>query len=101
MDRSLHCVRFRQSFPKWRNIVSLSHPIPSHPIPANGCNGKLTAREHQIAVLAAQGLQAKKIAHQLMISDKTVRNLLSIIYCKLNVSCQIELAMKARDLGLL
>jgi DNA-binding NarL/FixJ family response regulator len=70
-------------------------------IPANGCNGKLTAREHQIAVLAAQGLQAKKIAYELMICDKTVRNQLSVIYSKFNVSCQIELAMKARDLGLL
>ncbi|HLF97608.1 MAG TPA: response regulator transcription factor [Methylococcaceae bacterium] len=61
----------------------------------------LTHREHQIATLAAQGLPAKKIAGRIHLSDKTVRNQLVIVYSKLNVAGQLELAVKAQELGLL
>lgn len=70
------------------------------PTPATDNKDKLTAREREIAVLAAQGLPAKKIATRIQISDKTVRNLLVFVYSKLGVSGQIELAIKARQLGL-
>jgi DNA-binding NarL/FixJ family response regulator len=61
---------------------------------------KLTSRELAVARLAAQGLPSKKIATKLLISDKTVRNLLVSIYDKLDVTGQIELVLQAGRLGL-
>jgi len=59
-----------------------------------------TSRELSIAHLAAQGLPAKKIAAQLFISEKTVRNQLVVIYSKLGVASQVELVLQAGRLGL-
>jgi DNA-binding NarL/FixJ family response regulator len=61
----------------------------------------LTPRQRDIARQAAQGYPAKTIGKNLNISDKTVRNQLSVIYSILNVSGQIDLALKAQQLGLL
>jgi DNA-binding NarL/FixJ family response regulator len=61
---------------------------------------RLTPRQHEIACFAAQGLPVKAIANKMNISDKTVRNQLSIIYGLLDVSGQIDLALKAQLLGL-
>jgi DNA-binding NarL/FixJ family response regulator len=61
----------------------------------------LTRRELAIAHLAAQGLAAKKIAAQLFISEKTVRNQLIVIYSKLGVHSQVELVLRATRFDLL
>lgn len=58
----------------------------------------LTAAERRCAVLAAQGLQYKEIAHRLLVSPSTVRNQLSSVYRKLNVRNKTSLA-RALDLG--
>lgn len=60
----------------------------------------LTSRQRAIALLAAQGVPAKRIASELNISYKTVRNQLVHIYSKLSVSGQLELAAKSTQLGL-
>ncbi len=59
----------------------------------------LTGRELAVARLAIQGLPAKKIAAQLFISEKTVRNQLVVIYSKLGVASQVELVLQAGRLG--
>lgn len=61
----------------------------------------LTAREHEIARYAANGLTAKDIASKLFISQKTVRNQLVVIYSKLEVSSQVELVLMACRLSLI
>ena len=61
----------------------------------------LTARELEVARLAAQGHSVKKIAVDLSISDKTVRNQLAIIYGKCGVTNQVELVFQAVKLGLM
>ena len=61
----------------------------------------LTPRELDVALLAVRGLSAKKIAAKLFISDKTVRNQMTIIYSKLGVSSQVELVFQAANRGLL
>lgn len=61
----------------------------------------LTSRQRAIAILAAQGMPAKRIAKVLDISDKTVRNQLVFIYSKFGVSGQAELAAKSMQLGLI
>ncbi|MGR8980709.1 MAG: LuxR C-terminal-related transcriptional regulator [Gammaproteobacteria bacterium] len=56
-------------------------------------NTTLTPKEKEVACLSAKGLSAKKIGEILFISEKTVRNKLTIIYSKLNVKGQIDLTL--------
>ena len=53
----------------------------------------LTPRENQIARLSSKGLTAKQIGEKLFISDKTVRNQLTVVYRKLDVKNQLELSI--------
>jgi DNA-binding NarL/FixJ family response regulator len=59
----------------------------------------LTPRESTIARMAAEGQPCKKIAGQLNISEKTVRNQLTIIYSKLGVSSQMDLVVRASSIN--
>lgn len=74
--------------------------LPFKVNPQSPFNISLTEREWRIAHLASQGTKAKQIGEQLCISEKTVRNQLSIIYDKLGVDGQVELCLKATELGL-
>lgn len=56
---------------------------------------KLSESERQVAYFACKGLSAKEISLQLFVTEKTVRNQLSIIYKKIGVKKQIELCLKA------
>jgi|GEM_PF-2851717 len=58
----------------------------------------LTEREKQILILVAHGLSNLAIAEQLVISEKTVRNHITHILDKLELSTRAELiAMASRD----
>jgi len=54
---------------------------------------QLTPREQEITQLVAQGLTNKEIATQLFLSEKTVRNNITIIMEKLNVSNRTQLGV--------
>ena len=56
---------------------------------------KLSDSERHIAYLACKGLSAKEISAQLLVTEKTVRNQLSVIYRKIGAKKQIELCLKA------
>jgi DNA-binding CsgD family transcriptional regulator len=58
----------------------------------------LTARERQIAKLAAAGVPSKEIADQLYLSARTVDNHLLRVYAKLGVGGRTELAAALRAL---
>jgi DNA-binding CsgD family transcriptional regulator len=58
----------------------------------------LTARERQIAKLAAAGVPSKEIADQLYLSSRTVDNHLMRVYAKLGVGGRAELAAALRTL---
>jgi DNA-binding NarL/FixJ family response regulator len=60
----------------------------------------LTDREREIIALVAEGHGTNELANRLFISDKTVRNHLSSIYSKLDVSDRLELALYAARHGL-
>ena len=51
-----------------------------------------TARERQVADLAAVGMQTKTIAAHLGLSPNTVRNVLAQVYEKLSVTTRTQLA---------
>jgi DNA-binding NarL/FixJ family response regulator len=60
----------------------------------------LTAREREIVGLIGRGLNRKKVAEKLFVSEATVRNHLSSIFAKLGVSNQFELVFYAQRHGL-
>ena len=89
-----------------KRITKLLHQAQTNQIPitadtdyANKQQQSMTERECNIACLAAQGLPAKKIGEQLFISDKTVRNRLTVIYEKFDVTNQVELCIKLNQLS--
>lgn len=61
---------------------------------------ELTAREHEILELMAQGLNNAAIAARLGVGDKRVRNCITDIYNKLGVPDRAQAIIRARDAGL-
>jgi DNA-binding NarL/FixJ family response regulator len=61
---------------------------------------ELTLREREILGLIARGLTNTAIAERLSLSPKTVRNQVSIIFSKLQVTDRAEAIVKAREAGL-
>jgi len=60
----------------------------------------LTDREREVLELVAEGLDNRRIAQRLALSDKTVRNHLSSVLTKLGVADRAAAIAKARDAGL-
>src|SRR5581483_5851677 len=60
----------------------------------------LTARELEVARLAALRLTAAEIAHELFISRRTVEGHLANVYAKLGVHSKREFSQRASTLGL-
>ena len=60
---------------------------------------ELTAREREILELVAQGLDNGGIGQRLKISEKTVRNHVSMIMSKLGIASRSQTIVRARDAG--
>ena len=60
----------------------------------------LTGREREVITLVGEGLRNKQIADRLFISEGTVRNHLTTVFSKLEVSDRFELLMYAYRHGL-
>lgn len=60
----------------------------------------LTEREREVLSLVARGLDNRRIARELVLSEKTVRNHLTHIFDKLQVASRAEAVARARDAGL-
>lgn len=60
----------------------------------------LTPREHEVLQLLAEGLTNKAIAHQLAISEHTVKFHVTAIMSKLNAQSRTEAVVRATRLGL-
>lgn len=61
---------------------------------------ELTEREREVLTLLAQGYTNPAIAEHLVLSPKTVRNHVSTIFSKLQVTGRAEAIVRARDAGL-
>jgi DNA-binding NarL/FixJ family response regulator len=59
----------------------------------------LTGREPEVLELVARGLTNDAIAQRLFLSSKTIRNYVSAIFTKLDVSSRAEVVARARDAG--
>jgi pimeloyl-ACP methyl ester carboxylesterase/DNA-binding CsgD family transcriptional regulator len=67
-------------------------PVPSFP--------DLTARESEVLDLVARGLDNTQIAGRLGVSAKTLRNHITNIFFKLNVTTRAQAIVRGRDAGL-
>jgi DNA-binding NarL/FixJ family response regulator len=61
---------------------------------------RLTPRERDILTRLAAGDSNLQIARRLGLSDKTVRNQLSVVFTKLGVASRVQAALLARDAGM-
>ena len=61
---------------------------------------QLTVRERAVLDLVARGYDNMRVARELFISDKTVRNTLTTILAKLPAASRAEAVARARDAGL-
>jgi len=71
------------------NVAAL---IAGGPRTAHGGAANLTAREHEIATLVAEGLPNKTIAARLSLSTRTVEGHLNRVFAKVGVTSRTELA---------
>jgi DNA-binding NarL/FixJ family response regulator len=55
-------------------------------------HSRLTARERQIAEAITHGLSNRAIAERFGVSERTIKNQLTVIYNKLDVASRLELA---------
>jgi DNA-binding NarL/FixJ family response regulator len=60
----------------------------------------LTDREQEVLALVARGWENREIAEELCLEEQTVRNYVSSIYGKLEVSSRVEAAIWARERGI-
>lgn len=71
-----------------------------HPTKAPDVFPQLTDREREVLALIAQGYNNARIATELVISPKTVRNHITNLLSKLQVADRAEAIIKAREAGL-
>jgi len=77
-------------------LAGLSHRPEQH---ENEKIASLTARELEVVRLIAKGLTNKDVASRLSITEKTVRNHLTVVYSKLELSSRLELAVYSHAQG--
>jgi pimeloyl-ACP methyl ester carboxylesterase/DNA-binding CsgD family transcriptional regulator len=86
--------------PAWQQFAEvLNDFLPAGSPRPTWALDELTAREREILELVAQGSDNGKIADRLKISEKTVRNHVSLIFGKLGVNSRAEAVARARDAG--
>ena len=69
-------------------------------LPGRGAFPELTDREREVLDLVARGYDNRRIARELFLSDKTVRNHVSNVMGKLGVATRAEAVVRGRNGGL-
>ena len=69
-------------------------------VPGRDAFPQLTEREREVLELMARGFDNRRIARELFLSDKTVRNHVSNVMAKLEAEDRAEAVLRARNAGL-
>jgi DNA-binding NarL/FixJ family response regulator len=90
--------------PAWQQLVeALDDFLPASPSITVGIGesvlDELSAREHQVLELVAQGLDNATIGARLHISERTARNHVSAILAKLGINTRAQAIVRAREAG--
>lgn len=99
----VQCVRKVQTGECWLEMRSARKALDKFLLKEEGLHelaSSLTYREIDLARMVARGLSNQEIAHQLFISEGTVKVHLHNIYSKLRFTTRRELLQYARDKGL-
>jgi len=87
-----------------RRLLDHVAPMLSAPSPASDANAaavaSLTAREHEVFVLIANGLSNPEIAAQLFVSEATVKTHVGHILAKLNARDRVQVVVLAYETGI-
>lgn len=83
--------------PAWKQFKMAFENFMAHRDGSSENLAELTPREREVLTFVARGLDNQHISQSLKISDKTVRNHVSIILAKLNAKNRAELVAIARD----
>jgi predicted ATPase/DNA-binding CsgD family transcriptional regulator/DNA-binding XRE family transcriptional regulator len=75
-------------------------PVRERPGPASGSVGRLSPREHEVAVLIARGWTNRQIAQQLVLSERTVETHVTAILGKLGWTSRAQIATWIGEQGL-
>jgi len=70
-------------------------PVPSTAVAPQDIGHLLSERELEVVRLVSEGLSNKDISHRLGLSDKTVKNHISHILAKLNLTARTQVAVLA------
>lgn len=92
-----------QGAPSWRVPVdqgSEASAEKGHGLANAPWLDELTEREKQILSLLAQGYSNKEIAQAIHVAEQTVKNYVSVIYCKMGVRDRVQASLKAVEAGL-
>jgi DNA-binding NarL/FixJ family response regulator len=69
-------------------------------LPGRDAFPQLTEREREVLALMARGFDNRRIAKELFLSDKTVRNHVSNVMAKIDAQDRSEAVLRARNAGL-
>jgi DNA-binding NarL/FixJ family response regulator len=82
-----------------RYLIDVIAHVPSlRVVNANGSK-LLTPREEQVVALVADGLSNREVAHELRLSENTVKKYIFRIFDKLGISSRVELVLYAISHG--
>jgi len=97
--QSVHQGQIWANSEQLRFLVDVVSQVPSLRV-VNSLGAKLlTPREEQVVALVADGLSNRQIAHELQLSEHTVKKYLFRIFEKLGISSRVELVLYAVNHG--
>ena len=99
------CIHSVRSGQVWANSEQMQYVIDSlsqvpslHMVNSHGIR-LLTPREEQVLALVADGLSNREVAHELCLSEHTIKKYLFRIFDKLGISSRVELVLYALSHG--
>lgn len=95
LKKAIYCINRGETFIQPELTPLLKERLEDRNSFSNNSDDSLTKREIEVLKLLAEGLFNKEIAYTLAISEKTVKNHVSNIFKKINVSDRTQAAVYA------
>ena len=83
-----------------RFVLEGADPDPATPVSERPANGKLSARERQVATALARGLTIEEVAKEMGLARSTVSTMTKRLYRKLGVRRRAEMVTRLTENGL-
>jgi DNA-binding NarL/FixJ family response regulator len=97
--QSVHHGQVWANSEQMQYLVEVLSQVPSlHMVNSRGIR-LLTPREEQVVALVADGLSNREVAHELRLSEHTIKKYLFRIFDKLGISSRVELVLYALSHG--